>query len=188
MAERLPNFKEYQCGGLAAYLARSEESGQYASGALEKLADDLHLGEKALGFIRGTQASEEGLKVAIGEYAAKFEEKRQEYKLGDLASWYDPALRGLDDESKNKILATLTKHDITLKELREKVTDANTIKKGSSRLFNPGQKAQADETLKMYTPVLKVLETLDKYTFESLRPDAVDSTRKQEIKDLASKL
>jgi len=58
-----PAYEKYQYAGLAGNLYNSKESKRFAPGALEVLAGakGLNLGEEALGFVRGTQASEKGI-------------------------------------------------------------------------------------------------------------------------------
>jgi hypothetical protein len=96
--DELPDFMKYQYGASAARLLGSKESAMYAPSALEVLAGDkgLKLGDDAVGFIRGTQASEKGTQTAAGIYAEKFYEARGTYKPSQLVSWYDSVLNGLD--------------------------------------------------------------------------------------------
>jgi hypothetical protein len=42
--------------------------------------------------------------------------------------------------------------------------------------------------LEKYENTMLVMSTLDNYSFEGLRPDAVDARRKTDFKNLASKL
>jgi hypothetical protein len=184
------NFEEYQYGALAARLAGSEENARFAPSALEILAGSkgLNLGEKALGFIRGTQASEDGMKTAINIYGGQFEEKRGEYKPAELTSWYQPLIADLSKEDQDKILAALNEHDETLASIREGYGKATYIIKAPKGLFTDEQKNAAKKVKEKYERVLLVMQTLDSYKFESLRGDAVDSTRKTDLKNLASKL
>ena len=119
---QLPDFMKYQYGALAGRLAQSEESGRYAPSALEMLAGSkgLNLGEEAQGFIRGTNASEDGIKTAIGIYAKKFQEKRGEYKPVELASWYSNVLSSISPEDAKKITGKLAEYDETLSDINKK--------------------------------------------------------------------
>src|SRR3989338_4538912 len=133
-----PNFEKYQYGALAAHLASSKESGRYAPGALEVLAGSkgLNLGEDAEGFIRGTKASKEGIETATQIYAGKFEEKRGEYKLIELASgWYAPVLNSIDKEDKDKIVAKLGRYDETLVSIIKKYRKASRIVQDTYKSF-----------------------------------------------------
>jgi hypothetical protein len=192
MPDQRTDFKRYQYGAAAAYLASTEDGGRYAPGALEVLAGakGLNLGEDAEGFIRGTQASEDGVTTAIAVYASKFEEKRGEYKPSELVDWYGSALGGLESGDRDKIVGALNRHDETIKSIREKYAKAKymTDKKAPKGLFSNDQIAEAKETIARYKDVMDVMQTLDRYSYESLRPDAVDTTRMQELKNLASKL
>ena len=183
------DFGRYQYAALAARLASSQESSRFAPGALEVLAGSkgLNLGEESLGFVRGTQASEEGIQKAINVYAKQFEEKRGAYKPSELASWYGSVFSGLDKTEKDKILALLN-YDETIKEIREKLQDALVVSKASDRLFTPEKKAEAKKIIEKYQTVFSLMETLDSYKFESLRGDAVDTERTNTLKDMASKL
>ena len=191
-----PNFEKYQYGALAELLASSEESGRYAPGALEVLAGakGLNLGEEALGFIRGTQASEDGIKTAIQIYAGKFKEKRGEYKPAELAAgWYANVLNSIDKGDKDKIVAKLGMYDETLGAIQKKVKKARLVVSASKdkdlkEEYTPEQIVQSEETLKKYGTALQIIEALDRYTFENLRPEAVNTTFKQELKGLASKV
>ena len=186
------DFEQYQYAGLAASLAGSQEGAQYVSGALEVLAGDkgLKLGEEALGFIRGTQASEEGIKTAINVYNQKFQEERGKYKPIDLSKWYDSVLTDLEDTEKIKILTALEKHDETIKDISEKVRKAAyTISdKAPKDMFTPEQKSEAKETIEKYSGVINIMATLDNYKFEKLRIDAVEATRKRSLEDLVKNL
>jgi len=120
-----PTFEKYQYAGLASRLIGSEESARYVPGALEVLAGKggLNLGEEALGFIRGTQASEKGIETAINVYHAKFEEERGKYNPGDLIQWYDSVLGDLNTEEKETIGRTLGEYKETIGEIKKKVEE-----------------------------------------------------------------
>ncbi|MGA2130070.1 MAG: hypothetical protein ABSG05_00435 [Candidatus Pacearchaeota archaeon] len=187
-----PDFQKYQYGALAGRFLASKESGRYAPGALEVLAGakGLDLGEEALGFIRGTQASEKGIQTAAGIYTGKFEEKRGEYTPAELANWYGPVLAyaNLEKKDQDKILATLNEHDETLNAIREASEKANYIVDAPDGLFTDEQKDRAKKLVEKYQKVLLVINVLDNYKFESLRSDAVTVTSATDLKGLASKL
>ena len=105
-------FSKYAFGRFAADCLKSDETARYAPNALEILASSkgLNLGDEALGFIRGTQASEEGIKTAASVYGHKFEEKKSAYSPADLTEWYMPLLAGLEEDEKKKITGTLDFH------------------------------------------------------------------------------
>ena len=186
------DFEKYQYGALAKGLWESEESKRYGPSALEVLAGEkgLNLGEEALGFVRGTQASEKGIQTASDVYASKFEEKRGEYSPAQLTGWYNPLLSDLDSDSKDKITNYLEKYTEPLKVIREDYADAlNTLdKKAKKGKFSQEEINKAQDTKKKYEEILGVLSVLDNYKFETLRPEAVNTARKQDLKDLASKL
>ena len=194
MTSETLSFEQYQYGALAANLAQSNE-GEFASGALEVLAGakGLNLGEEALGFIRGTQASEEGIKTAISTYNKQFQDERSKYKPADLADWYDSVLKGLKKEDKEEYLSTLGKHDETIKTIRKKVKIASRIVKAQEDddikgEYTPEQVSKAKETMDKYRNVFSVMAALDQYKFEELRPVAVEAARKKDLEALAKKL
>lgn len=188
-------FEKYQYGALARILASSEESQRYAPSALEVLAGEkgLNLGEEALGFIRGTQASEKGIATAINIYDGKFQEKRGEYSPADLAPWYDSVLKDIDQGDREKIIRYLAKHTESLKDINKKIKRALRIRKSQEDEdlkdeYTPEQVSQANDTIRKYQEIYNLVQTLDTYKFEQIRPDAVKATRKLELKSLASKL
>lgn len=189
---QLPDFMKYQYGALAGRLAQSEESGRYAPSALEMLAGSkgLNLGEEAQGFIRGTNASEDGIKTAIGIYAKKFQEKRGEYKPVELASWYSNVLSSISPEDAKKITGKLAESDETLSDINKKYIAADHLLSGVNKgiKFDDEKIAQAKKIKEKYQLVLEVLGMLDNYTFEDLRTDAVKTARKTELNGLASRL
>ncbi|MBA7624318.1 hypothetical protein ES703_31725 [subsurface metagenome] len=190
--EKTLDFQKYQYAGLAASLATSKEGAKYVPGALQVLAGDkgLKLGEEALGFIRGTQASEEGIKTAINVYNKKFQEERGKYKPVDLAKWYGSVLSGLEYTEEAKISIALAKNNETLKDILEKVRKAEYILnyKAQDDLFTSEQRSEAKETMEEYNEVLNIMATLDNYKFEELRSDAVEATRKGSLEDLVKTL
>jgi len=190
--EKTLDFEKYQYAGLAASLAKSEEGTQYVPGALQVLAGEkgLKLGEEALGFIRGTQASEEGIRTAINVYNKKFQDERNKYKPVNLAKWYDSVLSGLEYTERTKILIALGKNNETLKDISEKVRKAAYIidDKAPENMFTPEQRSEAKETIEKYKDVFNTMAVLDNYKFEELRSDAVEATRKRSLEDLVKTL
>lgn len=186
MAEKERNFIPYQYGALAGILANSNESKRHAPSALEVLAGEkgLNLGEESLGFVRGTQASEEGIATAINVYAKNFKEKRGTYKPVELADWYAPVLSDLDEQERKKVIEYLGKYDENLESIEKKVATAGYIlgKDAPEGLFTDKQKSEARETLEKYGKLMSILNVLDTYKFETLRPDAVNTTRGKDLK------
>lgn len=188
-----PDFEEYAYGALAARLAVSDDEGtrKLVPGALEVLAGSkgLNLGEKALKYHKsfGPQSPEQ-IASAIRAYAEEFEKRRGEYKPAELAGWYQPLIADLDKEDQDKILATLNEHDETLASIRDEYNKATYIYKAPKGLFSPEQKAISKKIMEKYEKALLTMQTLDNYKFETLRGDAVDTIRKTDLKNLASKL
>ncbi|MFH1311070.1 MAG: hypothetical protein ABIH65_01555 [Nanoarchaeota archaeon] len=188
-----PDFEKYQYGALAARLYNSKESNMYAPSALEVLAgkDGLNLGEEALGFIRGTQASDKGIQTAIGVYAGQFEQKRGQYNLSELLNkWYSPVLAGLDKTDIDKIRSKLGESKETYAEINEKYIEAEHVIEGIKKGIKTSEEKIADaiKTLQKYEEIKKIVDILDDYKFESLRTKAVDVSRIQDLKGLASRI
>jgi len=181
------NFERYGYGALAGRLLRSNP--KYANGSLDVLAGEegLNLGEDAVGFIRGTQASKEGVETAISVYAGKFEEERGRLKPSELASWYDSVLEGLDEGDKDTIIDTLGKYDETVGDLTMKVTKAQKVLE-APEAFGKIEVSKANGTMRKYGEVLSVISMLDEYVFERMRPVAVEATRKRSLEALAKQL
>lgn len=190
MTENTPEYQRYQQALVAATLWNSRESKKYSNGSLEALAGKkgLNLGEEALGFVAGTQASEKGMETAIGVYHEKFQEELGKQKLGDLGLWYNPILEGLEDNEKSKLLKALSKYDITIGNLKKEVQEASWILEAPEGKVDEKEREAAKETLKKYEETVKVFDILNSYKVESLRPEAVNATRIQELKGLAKKL
>lgn len=197
----LPDFMKYQYGALAARLAISEESSRYMPGALEMLvgAKGLDFGEDAEAIVHGWRESlkkgeQTAVLTSINDYNQKFNEKRGEYKPVELTSgWYAPVLNSIDKEDADKIVRYLGKYDETLSAITKKHKKAAKIVEDSKdkdlkESYTPEQISEANETVKKYNDVLGIIQALDRYSFENLRPDVVKATRKQELKGLASQL
>lgn len=174
----------------AAVLAKRGEM-PYAKGALEALAssDGLNLGDEALGFIRGAQASEEGVKTAINVYEGLFEEKRGEVNVGDLVGEYDIILEGISDDDKAALTGYFTRHSgETLNQIKDKVKKASYIIQDPTGTFTDDKKTEAREILEKYQGFLVTLDVLDNYMVERLRADAVDAARKRDLEGLVERL
>ena len=195
----LPNFQKYQYGALAARLALSKESARYMPGALEKLVgpEGLNFGKAAEGIVHGWRASlakgeQTAVLTSINYYNQQFEEERGEYKPIELVnSWYAPVLNSIDAEDRAKIVAYLGKYDETLDVINSKDTEARHTLEGKEKgikSYTPERVSAANETMTKYGKVLQIIETLDNYVFEDLRPDVVKAARTRDLKDLASKL
>ena len=189
------SFERYMYGALAGRFLQSKENARHTPSALEVLAGakGLNLGEEAEGFIKGTQASEKGIQTAVGIYAGKFEEKRGEYSPSQLSQFYLPILDGLENGTRETILRHIKEYTEPLKEIIKKYKRAAKIVEESEDddfkdMYTPEQVSEAKKTAEKYGKVLNTLQKLDEYKFETLRPDAVDVTRKSELKNLASKL
>jgi len=184
-------FERYAYGSAAAQLASDKASSRYAGGALEVLAGKkgVNLGEEAEGFIIGTLASPKGIQDASENYNGKFNKYRGEIKVGDLGEWYGSTLTGLNATEKAKILAEFDKFkDKNLGAILKKATNASYQLEDPDNNFNKEVKNKATDTLKKYANLLNMMDILDNYKNEEMRPDAVKATRKKDLKNLTSKL
>ncbi len=190
MTQNNYDFERYVYGALAARLASSEESSQFAPGALEMLAGEkgLNLGEDAEGFVQGTLSSEDGTKIAIGTYANKFSDARSSYKPIDLVDWYGFLEDDLDNEEREILYGVLNQTDETLGSINKKAQEANHKLEGPEGMYSKAELAEARQTLERYQKALTVIGTLDNYMFEGLRPEVIENVRKDNLKGLVSKL
>lgn len=193
--EQVPlEFEKYQYGALAAHLASSKdpETARLAGGTLELLAgkDGLNLGDDAVGFIEGTQASDKGVQRAINIYAGHFHEKMSKYKPAQLSSWYAPALKGLDEDTRGILLGELSNHQETVGQIENKVHEAQYVlgDEAPEGFHSQEEIDRAQKTQLKYNGVLLVMHTLQRYVFENLRSESVNANRLKELKDLAGKL
>lgn len=195
-------FEPYQYAALAARLmAGSDDDKRYVPATLENLlgSKGMNIGAEGLRAMKAFGAldmvDEEGhpdpnavnkIQRGIMTYAVEFEKARGKLSPADLAGWYMPALNG-SVEDKKKINDYLGQY----KESSEKIITA--LAKAQHTLKTPGgisdeEKAKAEGTIKKYNNIMALIQTLDKYKFEDLKGTVVQATRKQELKDLASKL
>ena len=173
----------------AARLFQTEDGQRLVGGALEALANDLNLGDAGRGFIEGAKESEQGIKTAIGIYAGMFEESRGGTEVQNLVGDYDGILDGLSDEYKAKLTSQFTMHSgQTLSEIRESMRKAKYISEDPTGTFSNPQKTEAERILQTYKSFIQTLNVLDTYIAESLRPDAVKNTRKNDLEELAKQL
>jgi len=183
-------FEKYQYGALAARFL-NEKDMTNTQGALEVLAggDGLNLGNEAIGFIRGTQASEKGIEIAASMYGARFAEERGKLSPANLAGWYSDVLSGLDEDYSARLTASLRGHTETWADIIKKVSKANHIMEGGEIGVNtPEQVAEARSVFEKYQSIGELMSILDKYKMESLRPKTIDVSRKKALSGIASKL
>ena len=194
---RTPKFEDYAYGGLAGMLAEAGEV-SYADCALRTLAGPkgFAFGPGVKGFVDEALATEESVKRTARNYAHRFQEERYALKPSDLVSFYSPALSGLDEKAKAKIVDSLGKYDITIGDITKEVTKASQVleyleqfgEEDTSKAYGEDATTEANETIKKYRDVVSTMRILDKYTFESMRPEAVEVTRKRDLEALAEQL
>jgi hypothetical protein len=182
-----PDFRKYGYGALAGSLIGSEP--EYADGALRTLAGlkGLALGEEAEGFVDTALSTEQGVQTAANIYAVKFQEARGKLKPSDLVSWYNPTFSDLDGTVRKKIVESLGSYNENIGDIQKKFVKAQTILKNQG-VFSDDEVSAANKDAKKYKEVMTIMSTLDRYTFESMRPDAVEVTRKNDLEALAKQL
>ena len=194
---RTPTFENYAYGGLAEMLVEAGEI-PYADGALRTLAGPkgFDFGPGVKGFVEEALATEESVKRTARNYARQFQEKKYALKPSDLVSFYSPALSGIDEKDKAKIVDYLGNYDETIGDITKKVTKASQVleyleqfgEEDTSKAYGKDATTKANATIKKYRDVVRTMGILDRYTFESMRPDAVEVTRKRSLEALASQL
>lgn len=186
-----PDHMAYRYGGLAGYVLGREQDRKHVRGSLEILAgkEGVDLNERQRGFMDGAFSNEESTENTGKIYASKYGKSIGDLTVAELADYYAPILSGVNDEAKAGIEAVLDKFkDKTRKSIEKAYRVARYRLADQDGEFTAEQKAQARETLRKYTPIMEVFATLDEYTFEGLRPKAVDKTRVTELNNLGTKL
>ena len=118
---RTQNFEDYAYGGLAEMLVEAGEI-PYADGALRTLAGPkgFDFGPGVKGFVEEALATEESVKRTARNYARQFQEKKYALKPSDLVPFYSPALSGIDEKDKAKIVDYLGNYDETIGDITKK--------------------------------------------------------------------
>lgn len=192
-------LKKYEYANLAAEFMKSEETRDFVPGALENLVGSkgLNLSKDAIGVMTafGTfdlddEASIKRITRGISTYNARFEKAKGSFSPAALAGWYGPLLSDLDEDSRKKINDYLMKNGKGYGSMIKAIADAeNTLDpRAAEGKFTDEQKEAARKTRDKYAMIIQVIQLLDKYKRELLRPAAASSTRKQNLKDLASQL
>ncbi len=190
----MARFDQLKYATLAAQLAQSEEGARYIPGALDSLAgpEGLDLGEDALGFIRGSQASEQGIKTAIETYHNLYNKKKSDQVVNtELLNYYQNAevFNNLEDADRDKLVREFTRHQgLTFGQIEEQIKDAQYKLSDPENYFTDDQKDGARQILEGYQKFIAVEEMSERYLMESLRPDSVNATRVREMKNLADRL
>ncbi len=186
-----PSYQRTMYGGLAGYFTGRKEDQKHVRGALEVLAgkDGVDLDEEQLGFMKGALSTKESTQNTGKIYARQYLQALGTQKVSDLAKFYAPILSGIDGKAVARIGKVLEKFgDETRRSIENAFGKAQYVLEDQFGVFSDEQKADAQETIKKYEPIMAVFATLDEYTFEGLRPKAVDRTRKSDLEALAKQI
>ncbi|GBE19623.1 MAG TPA: hypothetical protein ENG87_04645 [Candidatus Pacearchaeota archaeon] len=188
------NHKELRYAALARSLYNSKESKIFANGSLYRLAEELGLDpQRVRGFVKGATATDESTKATIDDYSEQFDEQFGNLNVSDLPNqWYEPALRGLSNDAQDKIKKVFEAHEgVTFKELNDILGKANYILYPESKKYGDHtdkEREDAENTLRKYDKINKIMTLLELYTLESLRPKAVNVTRKKSLEAIVKAL
>lgn len=178
----LEDLTRYQYGALSARLSQSEEGSSYIGGALEQLASDLGIEESAEGFIHGSMASEQGLKMAAGVYAKKYENALGELKISELYNFYKKDIdKYLEDDEKEIISKKYASDNTNLGDVKKKIA------KIQHNLKSPDEKERkdAEKAMKEYQNISILLHIVQDEQYKNLLPKAIERTNKNLLKNLA---
>ena len=172
----------YQGGALAGRLLQSEDGQSYLGGALEQIASDLGLEESAMGFINGSMASEDGIKVAVGTYNKKYEDALGELSVKDFYEFYrDGFEKGLNDEEKETLRKKYDSNKSNIKDVKGKIA------KLQHQMKSPDEKEREAATKEMekYSDIMNLLVINQDILYMNLLPKAIEKTNMRRIKELA---
>lgn len=178
--KNINDFSKYQYGVLAGQFMKDRKTQAYVPGALDMLSSDLKLGEDAIGFIEGTYSSAQGLQKASEIYSGLFEKKISEYKPSEVLDWYNPVLKGLGDEAKSALIDKFST-DSTFGEIQGKIEKNSYILQAPGSLFSEKDKVKAKEELEKLEGFNQARGFLDSYMIESLRPKAIEASKKKTL-------
>jgi hypothetical protein len=188
----LEDLTRYAGGELANRFYNSRESRDHTKGALQYLASELEIEEKAKGFIDGAMASREGMKTAAEVYSSKYKEALESTSILDLKNHYDSNISEYLDEEKAEIVRNefnLFSNE-TFGDIAGKIRKAEYVLNGEDNGygFSEIEKKKAREDIEKYGRIATIISYLENIKFENLRGEAVKRTHKTDFKDLIEKL
>jgi len=178
----LEDLTRYQYGALSARLLQTKEGSAFIGGALEQLAYDLNIEKSALGFIRGSMASENGLKIAAGEYAEIYENAEGELKISELYNFYKKDIdKYLKGEEKEIISKKYASDNTNVGDIKKKIA------KIKHNLKSPDEKERkdAEKEIKEYQDIIVLLHVIQDEQYKNLLPKAIERTNKRLLEGLA---
>jgi hypothetical protein len=162
--EYLSNLKTFAYGGVAGN-ALAKEDFNSAHISLEKLASDMGLDKdnRLEGFLKGTYATQDSIKVAASIYANRYETSRSQLTASNLLKSYDEYLEKYLGDLKGKAVEEINKFkDTEYGKIRDKYLAADEIIKSKTSNFTKEQKERAKKELEKYGKVVTTLEILNK--------------------------
>jgi len=193
-AKYLEDIALYQYADVSKRLVSNEQTAKFAMGGLEKLASDFEkvLGENKEileGFKAGALASKEGIGIAIGIYAQKYQNA-----LGklDVSEFYDLRLKTLGSILGNKkaqeTKAVFEKYKgQTVGSIKKKYEQAIIIINDEYDLFDEKRKEEAKKTKEKLESVYNLITLLEDRNYEELMPEATKSVYKKLVSDALEK-
>lgn len=188
--EKKSDFQKYQYAYLAGVLTQKGEE-EYVPGSLELLAgkDGLNLSDDAMGFVRGANASKEGIDTVKGIYSEKYFKALENTTVDQYIKWYGDVLKDIPEEERSKILKVLKeKGSEKIGKIQKEFINAQKIIEDKTDLFTEKHKEDAKNFLQKYQAFLGAYSTLEKYKTEELRSNAVNVSKKNDLSELVSKL
>ena len=190
MAEtQKPNYLEdiarYQSFNVTARLGSSEETAPFMQGSLEKAVSGMNVNPEFLPFVKGTMATEEGMKIAIQAYNGKYQEALNQLSIPEFYGLRFPVLKGiLGAEKAEEAKAIMAKYEgKTIGKIMKEYTQAQAILKDKTGLFDPERRKAAEGIVKKFSPIYSIVTTLEDRTFDELRNAATKSHYKEIISE-----
>lgn len=186
-----PDHEILGYGGLAGYVRNRKGDEKHTKSALTINAGPkgVDLNEKQRGYMEGSFSNKESILNTGNIYGNAYHNAVGKATVGELVGYYAPLLRGVDkdavaniaeimDEVKSKTRGSIEKAYANAVEARDSESDK----------YTPEDKAKARKIIRKFAPIMALFQTFDEYTFEGMRPEAVQLTRVSELKELSDRL
>lgn len=193
-AKYLEDIALYQYADVSARLMSNEQTAKFAGGGLERLVSDFEkvLGENKdilEGFKQGALASEEGIKIATANYAAKYEKALGKLNLSEFYNLRLKTLTSMLGNKKAEEAKTIFEkyEGQTVGTIRKKYEQAVIIMSDTHDLFDDKKKEEAKRTKEKLEPIYSLIKFLEDRNYEELMPGATKSVYKKLISDALDK-
>lgn len=185
------NYDDYRYGELANRFFQTKEGQIHVKSSLEKLVQETGADKNARAFVEGTYATKEGLATAAKVGAEDYAEAFGSLTIKDIYQIYESTIQfylGKDTQEFQNAKAEFEKfRDETYNSILEKLEYAETmIKDGKTLKHSQEEIDEAERIKEKYTKLFTYIKILEDRKFEGLRPDVVDRTYKNYMKELAS--